>query len=176
MKKTLIVVDMQNDFITGPLGTPEARAIVPNVKKKIEAYRMVGDQVIFTMDTHFSDYFATHEGRYLPVEHCHHGTLGWEITPSIEPIPISEPTMLKGTFGGTWWHEDMLMKIFKYRKIELVGVCTDICVISNALILRSLVPYVDIIVDASCCAGTTPEKHKAALEVMKSCHIDIINE
>jgi nicotinamidase-related amidase len=173
MAKTLIVIDMQNDFIYGPLGTEEARAIVPNVKKKIEEYRDRGDNVWFTMDSHFNDYFDTHEGRYLPVEHCRFGTAGWAI---INDIPsYGHERTCKSTFGVSWWGFGCLQNIVD-TQIELVGVCTDICVVSNALMLRSTHPELDITVDASCCAGTTPEMHKAALAVMKSCHIDIINE
>lgn len=172
MAKTLIVIDMQNDFIYGPLGTEEARAIVPNVKKKVEEYRERGDNVWFTLDSHFDDYFDTHEGRYLPVKHCHFGTAGWAI---INDIPsYGHARKCKSAFGVSGWGHGCLQNVD--AQIELVGVCTDICVVSNALILRSMHPELNITVDASCCAGTTPEMHKAALAVMKSCHIDIINE
>lgn len=172
MKKTLIVVDFQNDFVYGPLGTDEAKAIVPNVQKKIEEYRERGDSVIFTMDYHNKYYLGTHEGRYLPVEHCVGGTDGFRLVIHAE---WGEYLADKSAFGyDKWWTYAPLLE--DCSQIELVGVCTDICVVSNTLILRSLFPEVDIVVDASCCAGTTPEKHKAALEVMKSCHIDIINE
>lgn len=176
MKKTLIVIDMQNDFVYGPLGTDEARAIVPNVKKKIEEYRERGDQIIFTKDTHHNDYFETHEGKRLPVKHCMVNTYGWELISELKPKETDIITH-KNAFGENWWYEYLLRRaLARVEEIELIGVCTDICVVSNALILRSLLRYIDITVDASCCAGTTPEKHKAALEVMKSCHIDIINE
>lgn len=169
-KRTLIVIDMQNDFIYGPLGTDEARAIVPNVKKKIEEYRERGDMIIFTLDTHFSTlYPGSHEGKYLPVEHCIWGTDGWDIPEELF-VPYS-PRLSKLCFGYTRWGETPMSGPF-----EIVGVCTDICVVSNALMLRSIYLESDITVDASCCAGTTPEMHKAALAVMKSCHIDIINE
>lgn len=176
MGRTLIVVDMQNDFVYGPLGTPEARAIVLNVQKKIEEYRGRGDSIYFTLDNHYSEYLFTHEGRYLPIEHCIAGTYGWKVISDISISTLKDRVTYKGGFGATWWHYDLNSSLLPSANIELVGVCTDICVVSNALILRSLYPYADITVDASCCAGTTPEKHKAALEVMKSCHIDILND
>lgn len=173
MAKTLIVIDMQNDFIYGPLGTEEARAIVPNVKKKIEEYRDRGANIIYTLDTHDSEsYLHTHEGEYLPVKHCDYSSEGWKIAEGLDIVPFSQRTkLIKESFGFFQWR-DRGIRI----SIEIVGVCTDICVVSNALILRSMYPELDITVDASCCAGTTPEMHKAALAVMKSCHIDIINE
>lgn len=172
MKKTLIVIDMQNDFVYGPLGTPEAEAIVVNVEHKIDMYRKAGHPVIFTKDLHWPNYLETHEGKRLPVPHCMVGdTKGKELV--IKP-EWGEHIINKSTFGYTGWAYG-----FEYGVpdlIEIVGVCTDICVVSNALILRAVYPEINITVDASCCAGTTPENHKAALEVMKSCHIDIIGE
>lgn len=165
MKRTLIVVDMQNDFIDGSLGTKEAQAIVGNVKKKIEQYRANGDEIIFTRDTHQADYLQTPEGKELPVEHCIEGTHGWEIAEGID-IPdclhIDKPT-----FGWTKWNQ------YDFETIELVGLCTDICVVSNALILKAYFPEAEISVDASCCAGVTPESHEAALTTMKMCQIQI---
>lgn len=171
--KTLIVIDMQNDFVYGPLGTPEAKAIVPNVKKKIEEYRARFDNVVFTWDCHDHDYIYTHEGRYLAVEHCmaDDPNRGYEL---VIPSLAEETTLMKSTFGAMDLQHILLLRYSPI--IEIVGVCTDICVVSNALLLRTICPEADIIVDASCCAGTTPERHKAALEVMKSCHIDVINE
>ena len=175
-KKALIVVDMQNDFIDGALGTKEAVAIVPNVKKKIAKYLANGDSIVFTRDTHGTDYLDTHEGKNLPVAHCVDGTAGWEIPQDID-IP-NAVHVDKHRFGFlNWWAlecEDFCVDY--YDDIEIVGLCTDICVVSNALILRSLLPETEITVDASCCAGVTPEKHKAALEVMRSCQIKIIGE
>lgn len=172
MRKTLIVVDMQNDFVYGPLGTPEARAIVPNVKKKIEEYRERGDDIIFTMDSHGSNYLETHEGKYLPVKHCRCGDDGADIISKLHRLECDK-RIHKNTFGTFKW---LCCSRISVNGIELIGVCTDICVVSNALILRTMYPEMDITVDANCCAGTTPEKHKAALEVMKSCHIDVIGE
>ncbi len=172
MKKTLIVIDMQNDFVYGPLGTPEAKAIVPNVKKKIEEYREYFQDVVFTKDCHEPGYLDTHEGRRLPIKHCMWDDAkgrGLVITPA-----WGESVLIKSTFGAR--DLEHLTYLRHSPIIEVIGVCTDICVVSNALLLRTLCPEADIIVDASCCAGTNPERHKAALEVMKSCHIDVINE
>jgi nicotinamidase-related amidase len=177
--KTLIVVDMQNDFITGPLGTPEAQAIVPKVKAKIEEYRKRGEKIIFTRDTHFGDYLETLEGKYLPVKHCIVGTHGWQIPSDL--ISYEDERVNKCTFGYDQWHLNQFRNDHNdiTDEIELVGLCTDICVVSNALILKAVLPQIcniEITVDASCCAGTTPENHKAALQVMKSCQINVIGE
>ena len=169
--KTLIVIDMQNDFITGPLGTPEAQAILPNVKKKIEEYRERGEKIIFTRDTHFKEtYLGSLEGRKLPVEHCIAATNGWQIVDGL--TSYEDERVDKYSFGFDQWRT----RVDWNDDLELVGVCTDICVVSNALILKALCPYSEITVDASCCAGTTPENHCAALQVMKSCQINVINE
>ena len=166
MKKTLIVVDMQNDFIDGSLGTKEAQAIVPNVRKKIQEYKDRGNRIIFTRDTHQTDYLSTPEGKKLPVEHCIQGTKGWQIADGL----VTEDCQYidKPTFGWIHWNEESLD-----GEIELIGLCTDICVVSNALILKATFPEVNITVDADCCAGVTPETHKAALETMKMCQIDV---
>lgn len=177
MRKTLIVVDMQNDFVYGPLGTPEARAIVPNVKKKIAEYIANGDEVIFTMDTHGKDYLSTREGKYLPVEHCLYKTDGWKVCDEVD-IPEAEH-IYKYTFGYDEWDIEGNCDAYHDRnlqEVELVGVCTDICVVSNALIIKAMYPEIDITVDASCCAGVTPETHKAALMTMRNCQINIIGE
>ena len=177
--KTLIVIDVQNDFIDGALGTKEAVAVIPNIKKKIADYIAQGDEIIFTKDTHFTkypnlSYLNTHEGKYLPVPHCIVGTDGWEI-----PSDIDLPNRIhidKSAFGWDGWSNYEEAFVTNFEEIEIIGLCTDICVISNALILRAVRPDIDITVDASCCAGTTPEKHNAALEIMKSCHINVIGE
>ncbi len=166
--KTLIVIDMQNDFITDALGTKEAQAIVGNVKAKIEAYRTAGDRVIFTRDTHGEDYLSTPEGKKLPVVHCVKGTHGWEIADGL--FVDGAEIIDKPSFGWTGWSE------MSFDEIELVGLCTDICVVSNALILKASFPEIKISVDASCCAGVTPETHNAALATMKMCQIDVIGE
>jgi nicotinamidase-related amidase len=167
--KTLVVIDMQNDFITGPLGTEEARAIVPNVKKKIEEYRATKDLVIFTRDTHLADYLDTNEGKHLPIKHCIYGSDGWKIESSLN-AKYSD-MVDKPNFGYIAWRREGLI-----GDIEIIGLCTDICVVSNALILKATYPEVNVTVDANCCAGTTPENHRMALAVMKSCQINVINE
>lgn len=173
MKKLLIIIDMQNDFVTGSLGTPEAQAIVPNIKAKIDKYKEKGWDVVFTQDTHFAeDYINTLEGKKLPIPHCIYCTEGWKVIPELEKVDYEH--FVKTTFGLEDW--PTLLDSCGYEEIELVGVCTDICVVSNALALRMFYPNTPIIVDASCCAGVTLEKHKAALEVMKSCQIDVIGE
>ena len=178
-KKVLIVVDMQNDFIDGALGTKEAQAIVPNVRKKIEEYATRGDEIIFTRDTHFENYLETNEGKHLPVEHCIKGTDGWEIHVDLD-IAICEH-IDKLTFGYNIWNINKTDGICYghnecFADVEIVGLCTDICVVSNALILKAQFPEINITVDASCCAGVTPETHKAALTTMKMCQINVINE
>lgn len=171
--KTLIVIDMQNDFITGPLGTPEAQAIVPRVKAKIEECRKRGDQIIFTRDTHYDSYLLTLEGKHLPVKHCILDTEGWQIVPGL--WRSDDHAVRKYGFGYDEW-DDAIHELDFADSIELIGVCTDICVVSNALILKSYYRHIEITVDASCCAGTTPENHKAALQVMKCCQINVIGE
>ena len=171
-KDILIVIDMQNDFIDGALGTPEAQSIVPNVVKKIEKAREEGKEIIFTKDTHGNDYLNTQEGKFLPIPHCIRGSDGWEICSEIV-ITGEDNIINKPSFGCSDWYWEIIEPI---SSIEMIGLCTDICVISNALILKSEYPEIPITVDASCCAGVTPEKHKAALETMKSCQINVINE
>ena len=175
MKKLLIVVDMQNDFIDGALGTPEAQAIVENVDKKIRAYDEAGDIVIFTADTHTDEYMDTQEGSNLPVPHCIKGTPGWEISGKLFR-PEDAPVIEKETFGS----KDlgiMLMELERAgetpTEIELVGLCTDICVISNAMLVKAFLSEVPVTVDSSCCAGVTPESHNNALEAMKMCQIKV---
>ena len=162
-KKVLVVVDMQNDFITGSLGTPEAQAIVPAVKAKIQAYRDRGDEIIFTRDTHGADYLSTPEGKKLPVVHCVQGTQGWELAPGL--WQEGETIINKPTFGYTGWAD------MDFQQVELVGLCTDICVVSNALLVKAYVPELPVSVDASCCAGVTLESHHAALCTMRMCQI-----
>jgi nicotinamidase-related amidase len=169
MKKILIVVDMQNDFIDGSLGTKEAVAILSNVKNKIDEYRQRGDEVIFTADTHFEDYLSTNEGKHLPVKHCIKGTKGWEISPALN---VSNSKVIeKPTFGYTEWKS--VIENVDELSIELVGLCTDICVVSNALILKATFPNATIKVDSTCCAGVTPTSHASALTTMQMCQIEI---
>ena len=176
MKKILVVIDMQNDFIDGALGTPEAVAIVENVKAKILSYPK--ENVFATRDTHHQYYMDTQEGRNLPVPHCIRGTDGWQIRPEIAELIFPDHIIDKPTFGSTQLAK--LMEVLERREedgieIELVGLCTDICVVSNALLLKASMPETPISCDASCCAGVTPAKHEAALETMHSCQIQIIN-
>lgn len=176
--KTLIVIDMQNDFVTGALGSKEAVAILPNVKKKIEEYISAGHEVIFTRDTHGEGYLETNEGKHLPVPHCIKDTDGWQVCVELDNSACEH--IDKPTFGYTDWDTEISIdgsfKDRNFSSIEIIGVCTDICVVSNALILRAMYPEVDITVDASCCAGVTPESHQAALATMKSCQINVIGE
>ena len=166
MKKTLIVVDMQNDFIDMALGTPEAVAIVPKVREKIRAYVEKGDEIIFTRDTHFENYLETSEGKKLPVEHCIKGTKGWEIADGlyVEGSKIID----KPNFGWPHWSNEQL------EDVELIGLCTDICVVSNALIIKATFPDANVKVDSRCCAGVTVESHEAALKTMGMCQIEVI--
>lgn len=168
MKKTLIVVDMQKDFIDGALGTKEAVDIVQNVKNKIAEYKSRGDEIIFTRDTHKQNYLETNEGRHLPIEHCIEETEGWKIP---EELYVEGAAYLnKPSFGYMYWNK------FDFKDVEIIGLCTDICVVSNALIIKAAFPEIDVSVDASCCAGVTPETHEAALTTMKCCQINVIGE
>ncbi len=175
-KRFLIVVDMQNDFIDGSLGTKEAQAIVSAAVERIRACRAAGCNVILTMDTHEENYLETREGKYLPVRHCIRGTVGWQIRPEVlEAAGESAVLVEKPTFGSV-----RLPQIIRERvasgdsvAVELIGLCTDICVVSNALLLKAHFPEAEFAVRADCCAGVTPEKHLAALETMRSCQIAI---
>lgn len=167
MRKVLIIIDMQNDFVDGSLGTNEAKCIVPAVVKKAEFAIKNNIDIIFTKDTHYSDYLNTSEGKNLPIEHCIKGSSGWEIVPDLKKYALK--VIEKNTFGSV----DLPNEVKCYDEIELVGLCTDICVISNALILKAHYPEKNISVDASCCAGVTPQSHENALEAMKMCQIKV---
>ena len=172
MRKLLVVVDMQNDFIDGSLGTAEALAIVDNVKRKIREY----DQrdIFVTMDTHPENYLETQEGRNLPVEHCIRGTEGWKVRADIAGLLPEARVYEKPTFGSLSLARDIAAIADKEEiEIELIGLCTDICVVSNALLLKANMPEVTISVDPACCAGVTPASHEAALTTMKMCQIQI---
>ena len=174
MRKLLVVVDMQNDFIDGSLGTPEAQAIVEAVLNKIEAYQE-GD-VFATRDTHPENYMETQEGKFLPVEHCIKGTRGWQLREEVDyDLELKRAYVYdKPTFGSVKLAEAIRMIAEEEKgqiEVELIGLCTDICVISNALLLKAYMPEVKISVDSACCAGVTPAKHEAALETMRSCQI-----
>lgn len=177
MKRLLIVVDMQNDFIDGSLGTKQARGVVKNVVNKIKEYEENGEEIVFTKDTHLDNYLLTKEGKYLAVKHCLKDTEGWEICPEIvdnfdmKKYKIYE----KYTFGSSDFAQDLIDGVYlRITDFELVGLCTDMCVISNALMIKTFLTEAEVWVDSSCCAGTTPVKNEQALEVMKSCQIHII--
>lgn len=170
MRRLLVVVDMQKDFVDGALGSPEAQAIVPHVLDKIKAYQDAGDEVVFTLDTHFDDYTDTMEGKKLPVVHCVKGTPGWELIPELRGI--SGTRFEKHTFGSRELADYAARG--RYDFVELVGLCTDICVISNAMLIKAAVPDTSIQVDGACCVGVTPQSHHNALSAMGMCHIDIV--
>ena len=175
MRKILIVIDMQNDFIDAALGTKEAVKIVDAVKEKIRSYP--AEDVIATMDTHGENYMETQEGKYLPVPHCIKGSNGWQIRSDIAELLSDAKIYEKPTFGSTALAADLKAISEKEEiELELIGLCTDICVVSNALLLKAAMPEVKISVDAGCCAGVTPEKHLAALETMRSCQIQVVKE
>ncbi len=175
----LIAVDLQKDFIDGALGTAEAVAIVPAAAEKIHAYRAAGWPVVATLDTHGEDYMSGREGRFLPVPHCIRDTAGWLPDPQIAEALGDCPRLCKPTFGSM--ELPALVRELTGAEgdgeglaIELIGLCTDICVVSNAMILKAAFPEADLCVDSACCAGVTPAKHRAALETMASCQIRIL--
>lgn len=175
MNKILIVVDMQNDFIDGVLGNPHNKDVVlPNVIKKVEEVVKNGEHIFFTCDTHDRyDFERSIEGQRLPL-HCDAPNHGWQINEELAKVVNNSPTLIwKPTFGKLNWHEVLDRIVNNETEIELVGLCTDICVVSNALILRATYPNVKISVDSACCGGTTEENHNSALNVMRSCMIDV---
>ncbi|NLC25934.1 MAG: cysteine hydrolase [Fastidiosipila sp.] len=175
MQDLLFVVDMQNDFIDGSLGTKEAEAILPRVREVIDSYPP--DKVYFTRDTHQKNYLETQEGRKLPVPHCIKDTEGWQIEDSLEKRRQTE-AIDKGSFGSMELARLLaeLNQEEEIRSLRFVGLCTDICVISNSLIAKAAIPEAEVIVDASACAGVTPDQHQTALDAMKACQITIENE
>ena len=168
--KILCVIDMQNDFIDGALGTKEAVSILGAVKDKIKKYKANGDLIVFTRDTHYENYMETAEGKKLPVAHCIEGTNGHQIHSSLNTHDCE--IIDKPTFGSLKL-ADAIREIEDLESIELIGLCTDICVISNALLLKANFPEVKIVIDSSCCAGVTPESHENALKAMAMCQIEI---
>ena len=173
MRKILIVIDMQNDFIDMALGTKEAVAVVDEVKKKIRSYSV--KDVMATMDTHEENYLKTQEGELLPVEHCIRGTLGWQLHPEIAPLLDGAEIYEKPGFGSVRLAQDLkALSGTEEIELELIGLCTDICVVVNAFLFKAFMPEVKITVDSACCAGVTPEKHLAALETMRSCQINVV--
>lgn len=180
-KDVLIAVDLQNDFVDGVLGTKEAQAIIPSASVKIMEAIVDNDTlVIVTKDTHGSDYMNTEEGKNLPVPHCIRDTEGWQLNPQIaDALDYSAYTTTKETFGAVDGLTKLLTSIQKHyeiEKIELIGLCTDICVLSNAVIAKGLVPNAHLVVDAACCAGVTPEGHDTALNAMKAIQVEVINQ
>lgn len=194
INRLLVVVDMQNDFIDGSLGTKEAQEIVPKVVEKINNFDGI---IVATMDTHDENYLSTQEGKKLPVKHCICGEDGWRLNQEVgdalsnnisvddnkDKSILLDGMYRKSTFGSLDLQNDCETEFGKYKRlhpenveITLIGLCTDICVISNAMLLKAALPEAKIIIDASCCAGVTPESHKNALEAMKMCQIEIINE
>lgn len=172
--KYLVVVDMQKDFISGSLGSQEAEKIVPAVCEKILEYKKSGGKIFVTMDTHNENYLSTSEGKNLPVEHCIKGTEGWELDERIKQAVGDDCEIFeKITFGSKELAEKFFSIIKPDDTIELCGLCTDICVVSNALLIKAFCPETTISVNSNCCAGVTPEKHQAALETMASCQIKI---
>ncbi len=167
MNNYLIVVDMQTDFVDGALGTPEAVEILPRVREKIAQYRQNGGKIIFTRDTHQENYLETNEGKYLPVKHCVKGTDGWQIHPTLNMC--DDMVIDKPTFGFLDWGK----YINTPQSIELIGLCTDICVVSNALILKALFPETTVTVDSAACAGVTPATHESALSTLKMCQVEV---
>ncbi len=174
MKKALVVIDMQNDFIDGALGTPEAVLVVPRVLVRVRAAAAEaathGTKLIFTQDTHAPDYLLTAEGKRLPVEHCVKPSKGWEISSVLLPYTKQAVVLEKPTFGAV----GLPAYVTDCDEITLVGLCTDICVISNAMLLKAFLPEATVRVEAACCAGVTPESHRNALNAMKMCHIEIV--
>lgn len=171
MRKLLVVVDMQNDFVTGTLGTKEAVAIVPNVVEKVKQAIKDGTEIIFTKDTHGDNYLSTQEGRNLPIMHCIKNTKGWELIPELYIYEVGQKVMEKPTFGCM----NLALHVMQghYTEVELIGLCTDICVISNALMVKAANPELLVSVDASCCAGVSVESHQNAIEAMRMCQINV---
>ena len=174
--KHFVVVDMQNDFCTGALKNDDAVAIIPRIKAEVQAAKAEEANIIFTRDTHAENYMSTEEGQNLPVPHCIKGTAGWEIVPELKALSEKPGVTIvdKPVFGSVSLGE-LLKERAAYDEVELVGVCSDICVISNAMIVRAFLPDTHVKVDASCCAGVTVESHKNALEAMKVCQVEVTN-
>ena len=182
--KVLLVVDVQNDFVTGTLASTETQRCIPRIKEKIQQRINEGWHVIFTQDTHYDEYLATMEGKYLPVPHCIENTWGWQLVDEIKEFAESQSytTITKNKFCDNLLYKMIRNRLYNISgefdiiEIELIGFCTDICVVSNALTLKASVENTVISCDASCCAGTSIEAHKAALTVLKSCQVEVRNE
>lgn len=171
MKRLLVVVDMQKDFVDGALGTSQAGEIVEPLVELVKAEQEKGTEIVFTMDTHSEGYLETQEGKNLPVPHCVKGSEGWELIPELKPLAKGCRIFEKPAFGSTELAD--FVKEHHYDEIVLAGLCTDICVISNAILLKSAAPESAVSIISSCCAGVTPESHENALEAMKMCQIVI---
>lgn len=173
-ERYLIVIDMQNDFVTGSLGSKEAEKIVPNVMEKVNDFK---GKIYFTQDTHDEEYMSTQEGRCLPVKHCIYGTEGWELIDELKELKEEKQLKVfkKNTFGSVELADALRRENEEngIKSVELIGLCTDICVVSNALLIKAFLPEIPVYVDAACCAGVTPESHMAALKTMESCQINI---
>ncbi|MBO6178044.1 MAG: cysteine hydrolase [Selenomonadaceae bacterium] len=167
MRKCILVIDVQNDFVNGALGTKEAVEMLPRLVEKLQNEKNAS--LVFTQDTHKDNYLDTNEGKHLPVRHCIKNTEGWQIAPALSEFLDDAKIIEKKSFGST----RLPSVVAEYDEIELVGLCTDICVISNALLLKAFFPEKKISVDPACCAGVTPESHKSAIEIMKLCQVDI---
>lgn len=172
MKKALIVIDMQNDFIDGSLGTAEAQAIIAKAVEKINARRSQGWDILATLDTHDEHYLDSREGAALPVVHCVKGSDGWQMQPAIAEACGNAPRFEKAGFGSP--ELAVYLKAHEYTEVEFIGVCTDICVISNAILARSFLPDAAIRVDSTACAGVTPIQHQAALDALKPCQVEVV--
>lgn len=171
MKKALVVIDMQNDFVFGSLGSADAQAILPNVTERVKNARQNGEQVIFTRDTHGKDYLTTQEGKKLPILHCIKDTEGWSVCKGLQET--GDVVFDKAVFGSIELASYLQQQAFE--SVEFIGVCTDICVVSNVLLAKAICLDAEIFVRADCCAGLSKEKHAAALETMQSCQVTIIS-
>ena len=173
MRRLLIVVDMQKDFIDGALGFEGADAIIPGIIERIAEYKASGDEVVYTMDTHTPEYMNTQEGRNLPVIHCVKGSEGFKLDKALEEHLSGCKAFEKPTFGSMELANYIASNASEYSSIEVCGLVSNICVVSNALLIKAALPEMPLFVDASCCAGVTPESHEAALTTMKYCQITI---
>ena len=176
MNNVLLVIDMQNDFVDGALGTKEAQAIVPAVISRIKKAKEDKEEIYFTRDCHFDDYLETQEGRNLPVKHCISGTEGFELIPEVKELAAGKMVVDKPGFGSVNL-AGLLKGVHQFNPIDqitLIGLCTDICVICNAMLLKAALPEIPLVVEQSCCAGVTPESHENALKAMAMCQIKIV--
>ncbi len=176
--KCLVVVDMQNDFVSGALGSQDARAIVQNVVERVQRAVDDGEEIVFTRDTHQKNYLQTQEGSKLPVPHCIAGTDGWELIPELRPYAEGRLVLDKPTFGSRQLGEALvqLNEQERLEQIALIGLCTDICVISNAMVAKAFLPETPLVVEAACCAGVTPESHENALRALEVCQVNVVRQ